>query len=133
MKYYDINTKGFYENQILDSIEMTDEYWQELLNKQSLGGIIQAINGQVFCVLSSEKVENEQIIDIKNTDEYKAKVSMQEKATRKSKLQSEIDELDLKSIRALREGGLKDTASGETWAEYYTSQIQAMRAEMANL
>ena len=58
MKYY---LNGFYENQVEGGIEITDDYWQELLNKQSQGGMIQAVDGKVYCIFQSEKVENGRI------------------------------------------------------------------------
>lgn len=48
-------------------------------------------------------------------------------------LQMQIEELDKKSIRALREGGIKDEATGQTWIEYYTAQIVALRMQIAGL
>lgn len=54
MKYYDINSKGFYlqQNESKDRIEITDEYWRELLNLQSLGQeIVSDGKGSVVGVL----------------------------------------------------------------------------------
>lgn len=52
---------------------------------------------------------------------------------KKANLQAQIDDLDKKSIRALREPSLKDAENGQTWLEYYTSQITALRAQIASL
>lgn len=116
MKYYDITTNGFYEEMSDGRIEISDETWQDLLEKQAEGGKIQAINGSVVCVMPT----NEEI-------------SAGKDAAKKATLQIQIDALDVKSIRALREGGLKDEATGQTWVEYYTAQIAALRAEIASL
>lgn len=51
----------------------------------------------------------------------------------KAGLQSQIDELDKKRIRAGFEPSIKDVASGQTYLEYYTSQIQDLRAQIAEL
>lgn len=67
------------------------------------------------------------------TDDYKAKVTAQENLLKKAELQAQIDALDSKSIRALREGGIKDEATGQTWLVYYTEQIQSLRAQIASL
>lgn len=56
-----------------------------------------------------------------------------ENKAKKLNLQLQINNLDLKSIRALREDGIKDEASGQTWLEYYTSQIQDLRSQIAEL
>lgn len=67
------------------------------------------------------------------TDDYKAKVTARENVAKKADLQSQIDALDSKSIRALREGGIKNEATGQTWLAYYTEQIQSLRAQIASL
>ena len=51
----------------------------------------------------------------------------------KAQIQAQIDVFDAKSIRALREGGIKDETTGQTWLEYYTLQIQELRNEINNL
>lgn len=48
-------------------------------------------------------------------------------------LQSQIDEFDKKRVRAIAEPSIKDIATGQTWLEYYTEQIVALRAELAGL
>lgn len=49
------------------------------------------------------------------------------------RLQSQIDELDKKRIRAGFEPTVKNEATGQTWLEYYTEQIQDLRNQIANL
>lgn len=70
---------------------------------------------------------------MQKTKKYKAKVLGEENIIKKAELQEQIDELDKKSIRAIREPSIKDTKSGQTWLEYYTSQIQDLRTEIASL
>jgi len=79
------------------------------------------------------EVQDGQLVDISETQEYKAKVLEKENAIKKADLQTQIDTLDVKSIRALREGGVKDELTGQTWAQYYTTQIAALRVEIAGL
>ena len=114
MKYYNSNTKGFYENQIDGSIEITDEHHQELLEKQSQGGTIQVVEGQVLCLMP--------------TDEQ---IAQAQKNSNKSRLQSQIAELDNRRIRAIAEPELKD--GEQTWLEYYTLQIQELRTKIGEL
>lgn len=52
---------------------------------------------------------------------------------RRASLQAQIDELDRKSIRALREPSIKDESTGQTWLEFYNAQIQDLRAQLAVL
>jgi len=116
MKYYDINTNGFYEDNAEGRIELSDENWQSLLTRQSEGCKIQVVNGFVACILPTD-------------EEIQAK----EKTLKKADLQIQIDALDIKSIRALREGGIKDETTGQTWAQYYTSQIMELREELSGV
>lgn len=87
----------------------------------------------IFAASDSEEIQNGIIKDISETAEYKAKVLAKQNEVKKEQLQAEIEAFDVKSIRALREGGVKDTATGQSWVEYYTSQISALREEIAGL
>jgi len=48
-------------------------------------------------------------------------------------LQKQIEELDKKCIRAMREPSVKDETAGQTWLEFYTEQIQELRNQLAQL
>lgn len=45
-------------------------------------------------------------------------------------LQNQINELELKRIRAFIEPGVKDEKTGETWLAYRTAQIEELRKQM---
>ena len=79
------------------------------------------------------KIQDNVLVDISSTDEYKAEILAKEKAAKKSELFAQIDELDIKSIRALREGGFYDETTGMTYLEHYTQQIIEIRAQIAQL
>lgn len=64
-------------------------------------------------------------------EELEALQSTLEKQVRKPELQAQIDEIDKKRIRAIAEPALKD--GGKTWLEYYTEQIQELRAQILEL
>lgn len=87
----------------------------------------------LFALYPYEKIQNGTIVDLSSNEEYKVKVLTEQNAIKKVDLQSQIDKLDLKSIRALREGGIKDESTGQTWVEYYTSQIIELRTKISNL
>lgn len=76
---------------------------------------------------------NDVVQDISNTDEYKIKTLAEQNAITKANLQSQIDELDKKCIRAMREPSVKDELTGQTWLEFYNSQIQDLRAQLVAL
>lgn len=56
-----------------------------------------------------------------------------QKAATKASLQSQLDELDKKRIRAGFEPSVKDEAIGQTWLQYYTSQIRDLREQLSQL
>lgn len=71
------------------------------------------------------------IVNISNTDEYKAKVTETENAMKKVELQAQIDALDLRRIRALAEGG--NYSDTQTYLEHYTEQIVNLRTQLSEL
>jgi len=73
------------------------------------------------------------LTDISSTDEYKAQLLLKEKSEKLADFTSQIEALDRKRIRAIAEPEVKDTATGQTWLEYYTSQICSLRAQIAAL
>ena len=126
MKYYDITTNSFYEENDKNKIEITDEYWQELLNKQSKGGVIQAIGEQVFCTLQNEAVQNGEVIDISNTDEYKSKVLARQNAI----LKKEIVAIYQVKFEELKSSYLAKIGLGTSSEEVYRAQYQALKAQL---
>lgn len=87
----------------------------------------------VYALYCHEELQNGQIVDISSTDDYKAKVLTQKKAEKKTQLEIQLEELDKKSIRAMREPSVKDESTGQTWLEFYNAQIQDLRAQLAPL
>jgi hypothetical protein len=45
----------------------------------------------------------------------------------------ELDSLDTKRIRAVCEDEIKDEKTGETWLDFYNSQVYDLRVELASL
>ena len=83
--------------------------------------------------ISKYKVIAGVLTDITATQEYKDWALEVEKEKTLIDLKSQIEELDKKRVRAIAEPQLKDGASGQTWLEYYTSQIQDLRRQIATL
>lgn len=76
-------------------------------------------------------VHSGKLVDISQTEEYLAKVAEEEKLAKKEDIQNKLQELDLKSIRAMREGGVdKD---GIPFLEKYQSEIIELREEYNSL
>lgn len=132
MKYYGTkNDKdyGFYEKNFENAIEITDEYWTKLLNDQNNGKQIILFEGNVISVNPAEyKMENG--IWIKLTEqEAKEKELENQKIIRNHEIQTELEELDKKRIRAIAEPSMKD--ENQTWLEFYNNQIKELRKELS--
>lgn len=135
MKYYGTkNNKdyGFYEENFENAIEITDEYWTELLNKQNEGKIIIPFKNSVIAVNEYEYEFNDSNTWIKLTEnEAKNKQLNIQNAIRAQEIQKELDVLDRKRIRAIAEPAIKDESS--TWLEYYNAEISKLRIELAKI
>lgn len=134
MKYYGTkNNKdyGFYEEQFENAIEITEDYWKELMDAQTEGKIIIPYENSVIAVYENEY----SFIDNKwvklSEEEAQAKQLTIQNAIRLNEIQAELDELDRKRIRAIAEASLKD--ENTTWLEYYNSQISELRNEYTQL
>ena len=83
--------------------------------------------------LNKYEVVDGVLTDISKTQEYKNKITQAENQATKINLQSQIDEIDKKRVRAICEPQIKDESTGETWLDFYTEQVQALREELINL
>ena len=79
------------------------------------------------------KIENHTLVDITQSTQYITQKENESKLIKIEDLKSQIKDLDLKSIRAIREDGVKDQVTGQTWIEYYTSQINDLRQQLTDL
>lgn len=77
--------------------------------------------------------ENNELVNISDTQEYMTRILEKEKAKQIIYLQSQVDELDQKRIRAVCEPSVKDESTEQTWLEYYNLQIQELRNQIAEL
>lgn len=134
MKYYGTkNNKdyGFYEENFENSIEITDEYWMELLSEQNNGKIIILYKNNVIAVDDSEySFDNGEWQKLTKSKAKTKQLSIQNEIQANEILQ-ELDILDRKRIRAIAEPTLKD--ENITWLEYYNSEISALREELASI
>lgn len=134
MKYYGTkNNKdyGFYEENFDNAVEITDEYWLELLEMQAAGKIIIPYEGNVTAVYETEYAQENGIWEKLSKEEAEAKQLNIQNEHRKQEILSELNELDSKRIRALAEPSLKDEST--TWLEYYNAEISKLRKQIAEL
>lgn len=73
------------------------------------------------------------LVDISDTEEYKTYLHEKEVAIRKAQIEKELLNLDTKRIRAICEPSIKDEETGETWLDYYNTQVEVLRNELLNL
>ena len=134
IKYYGTkNNKdyGFYLEKFDNSIEITDEYWNELLKEQALGKIIIPFENNVIAIDEKEySYENDKWIKLSNEEANTKQLKIQN-AIRENEILLQLEELDKKRIRAIAEPSLKD--ENTTWLEYYNSQVTELRKELAEI
>ena len=134
MKYYGTkNNKdyGFYLENFDNAIEITDEYWSELLEAQNNGKIIIPFENNVIAVNENEySFENEIWYKLSNEEATTKQLKIQN-AIRENEILIKLDELDKKRIRAIAEPSLKN--ENTTWLEFYNSQITELRKELAEI
>jgi len=88
-----------------------------------------------YCENQEKFAINEEgaLIDISNTTEYLEQETKKETEKLKQVLIQKINDYDMRRIRAICEPTVKDANTGQTWLEYYTLQVQALREELINL
>lgn len=70
------------------------------------------------------------IIENPNYETEKQKQYINERV---EEIKQELTDLDIKRIRAVCEADLKNERSGESWLDYYNSQIYDLRIELKSL
>lgn len=117
-------------NVLIEYGDFVNKYWDYPDEaKELLGTSVQEYNAnrENFTVVEGE------LVNITQTQEYLEKIALKECENLKKELQKQINELDLKRIRAMAEPSLKNAETGETWLDFYTLQIQNLRAELVEL
>lgn len=104
---------------------------KENLNHPEIAKNLEGVSSKQF-VENKDKyeVKKGRIIDISKTDDYQKKATARENLSAQAKLQSQIEELDKKRVRAICEPEIKDEKTGQTWLEFYTLQIQDYREQL---
>lgn len=134
MKYYGTkNNKdyGFYLENFENAIEISDEYWMELLNSQCEGKIIIPYENTVIAVFEKDYVFEDNTWKKLSKEDAALKEQKRLNAIRYNEIQDELNEIDKKKIRAFTEPSNKD--DNTTWLEYYNSKAETLRTELAAL
>lgn len=84
----------------------------------------------IYALEEDEILQNGEIIKDPEYQEKKQKTLAKQEY---EKIQEEINELDLKRIRAICENEIKDETTNQTWLEFYNGKIKSLRQKMQNL
>ena len=92
------------------------------------------VSADVFNSFISDNLKycysNGKIISNPNYENEKQKFFINERI---AEIYKELETLDTKRIRAVCEDEVKDDKTGETWLDYYNSQVYDLRVELASL
>jgi len=131
MKYYGTkNNKdyGFYLENFENALEITDDYWRELLDAQNNGKIIIFYENSVIAVNPDEYTKrNDKWVKL-TEEEVEENKKNTEKQIHIQEITRQLEELDKKRIRAIAEPSMKDEEI--SWLEYYNQEIKKLRAEL---
>ena len=134
MKYYgtkDNKNYGFYEENFENAIEITDAYWDYLLNSQSEGKRIIPYENSVIAADEAEySFENGKWKKL-NPEETETKKLQIQNEKRASQIRYELEKLDTKRIRAIAEPSQKD--ENTSWLDYYNAEVKKLRDELAQI
>jgi len=93
------------------------------------------IDGRKYEITYSET--DDKIIEVINyletEEQYEKRIKAEEINIQIEKLNTQINELDIKRIRAICEPSVKDETTGETWLDYYNSQVAQIRKNIQDL
>ena len=134
MKYYGTkNNKdyGFYLDNFENAIEISDEYWKNLLIEQNNGKIIIPFDGKVIAVDENKYTCKNGTWTKLSKAEAETKQLKITNAIRAKEILVQLDELDRKRIRAIAEPSLID--ENTTWLEYYNKQAKTLREELEQI
>lgn len=71
--------------------------------------------------------------DYVKTNDYKNDLHISELEEKKNEILSELEDLDLKRVRAICEPSVKNSSTGETWLDFYNSKIITLRQKYSEV
>lgn len=110
----------------------TDEQYIDMVNQANESGkMLYIINGELEINDINYYICNEGTNETDGT--LTPNYGELKKESEKKQIQEQLVALDQKRIRAICEPELKNAEEGETWLEYYNSQIFELREKLAQL
>ncbi|MBS5801863.1 MAG: hypothetical protein KIC80_02440 [Brachyspira sp.] len=116
------------DNKLYEYGDKVSKVWNSPQSAKELAGVDMS-----FFELHKErfKIQDGELIDISETDDYKLACLEEQKAERINEIKSELNMLDLKCIRAIREGG--NDEDGVAFLDKYQQEINTLREELNTL
>lgn len=138
MKYYGTKNNlnyGFYSEPFEGAIEISEETWKILQVEQSLGKKIVSDNKSVFSTDEPNKfyINDDGKWTQRTNDEFNTLIEERNKEQVIKTIKKQIEDLDIKRIRAICEPSIKDEITGETWLDFYNTQIIELRNKLTTL
>ena len=93
------------------------------------------ISGRLYTISYSEDETNiyEHLNYVESEEEFNKRTEQNEIQNQINRLNAEINDLDIKRIRAVCEPSIKDEETGETWLDYYNNLVIAIREQINTL
>lgn len=116
------------DNKLYEYGDKVSKVWNSPQSAKELAGVDMS-----FFELHKErfKIQDGELIDISETDDYKLACLEEQKAERINEIKSDLNMLDLKCIRAIREGG--NDEDGVAFLDKYQQEINTLREELNTL
>ena len=92
-------------------------------------------NDRLYEIKHEESENNiQEVINyLESEEEYENRKKEENIQSQINVINIQINELDLKRIRAVCEPSIKDETTGETWLEYYNAQVLDLRNQISTL
>lgn len=138
MKYYGTKNNlnyGFYSEPFEGAIELSEETWKILQVEQSLGKKIVSDNKSVFSTDEPDKfyINDDGKWTQRTNAQFNTLIEERNKEQEIKTIKKQIEDLDKKRIRAICEPSIKDEITGETWLDFYNTQIIELRNKLTTL
>lgn len=105
-----------------------NQAWDYPEDAQELTGVTLS---EFYRNMDKYKVQDSKLVDVSQTEEYLARSVQEQKSVRKQEIQNKLNELDIKCIRAMREGG--NDEDGTPFIDKYQAEIISLREEYNSL
>lgn len=101
-----------------------------VLHNHNNGRRIEETSTAIYALETNEIMQNGvPVLD----DDYENKQLKLKTEQQIQELNKQLNDLDIKRIRAICEPSIKDEETGETWLDYYNSEIQSLRNQIQDL